>query len=167
MVANCSLRKPSNLRKELWEQLTQIGNDMREPWVLIGDFNEIADPTEKKGGSKNNSQECRRFKERMDECKLMDLWFIGNKYTWKGAARDGLERVFKRLDKALSNLDWRITFSEARIKVLPRINSDHHHLLARTCPNRIDTGIKPFRYEAMWEAHPEFKNYVKASWKEM
>ncbi|XP_072058021.1 uncharacterized protein [Arachis hypogaea] len=105
-----------NIRKELWEQLTQIGNGMREPWMLIGDFNEIADPTEKKGGSKSNSQECRRFKKRMNECKVMDLGFIGNKYTWKGAARDGLERVFKRLDRALSNLDWRITFSEARIE---------------------------------------------------
>lgn len=38
-------------RKNLWEALQNIADNMNEPWLIVGDFNEVASITEKKGGS--------------------------------------------------------------------------------------------------------------------
>ncbi|MCI31671.1 hypothetical protein A2U01_0052883, partial [Trifolium medium] len=35
-------------RRILWEDLNQIANNMREPWMVAGDFNDIAWNTEKR-----------------------------------------------------------------------------------------------------------------------
>ncbi|KAL4394796.1 hypothetical protein AHAS_Ahas02G0187800 [Arachis hypogaea] len=79
--------------------------------------------------------------------KDKDLGSVGSKFTWKGGQRSGLERVFKRLDRGLANAEWRRDFSDARIDLLPRVNSDHYPLLANLRPGRVDTGEKPFRFE--------------------
>ncbi|XP_072076458.1 uncharacterized protein [Arachis hypogaea] len=97
-------------------------------------------------------------------CKLIDLGWIGAKYTQKEGEREGQNRVFKRLDRGLSNIEWRTTFFDGRIEVLPRVRSDHHPLLARFVPSRVDVGEKPFRYETMWKTHPNFNYYVKEAW---
>ncbi|XP_015972136.1 uncharacterized protein LOC107495506 [Arachis duranensis] len=88
------------------------------------------------------------------------LW----KKLQKGGEREGQNKVFKRLDRGLANIEWRTTFPDGRIEVLPRVRSDHHPLLARFVPSRVDVGEKPFRYETMWETHPNFNHYVKEAW---
>ncbi|XP_072076492.1 uncharacterized protein [Arachis hypogaea] len=65
---------------------------------------------------------------------------------------------------ALSNSDGRIAFPNANINILPRVNSDHHPLLASLEPERVDKGEKPFRYEAMWKTHSDFTRAVKELW---
>ncbi|XP_072058201.1 uncharacterized protein [Arachis hypogaea] len=82
----------------------------------------------------------------------------------EGGQRNGLERVFKRLDRALANADWRSSFSDARVEVLPRVRSDHHPLLVIIKPERMDKGEKRFRYEAMWKSHPNFDEFVLKNW---
>ncbi|CAA7059332.1 unnamed protein product, partial [Microthlaspi erraticum] len=39
-----------SLRKEVWEELSNLGNLRDKPWFLTGDFNDIIDNTEKSGG---------------------------------------------------------------------------------------------------------------------
>lgn len=59
----------------------------------------------------------------MDNCNLLDMGFSGDPYTWvRGNTR-------KRLDRALSNLEWRLRFTESTITHLPKLKSDHAPLL--------------------------------------
>lgn len=37
-------------RKSLWDRLNQIALPIAEPWVLLGDFNSVLSPDEKRGG---------------------------------------------------------------------------------------------------------------------
>ncbi|XP_072076475.1 uncharacterized protein [Arachis hypogaea] len=153
-------------RKELWENLQAIATHMRHPWMLIGDFNDIAKEHEKKGGTGSNEHACKRFKRRMDSCNLMDLGYVGTKYTWIGGQKNGQQWVFKRLDRAIANPDWRMMFPNAHIEIFPRIQSNHHPILAILSPNCNTLGEKPFRFEAMWCTQEDFSNFVEQVWKE-
>ncbi|XP_016195052.1 uncharacterized protein LOC107636029 [Arachis ipaensis] len=151
-------------RRELWNDIKIIKNGIRGPWLVVGDFNEIADPSEKKGGGRTDVGACKRFKRWIEECMLIDLGSVGPKFTWRGPQWENLERVFKRLDRALANADWRIKFHEARVEVLARVKSDHHPLLISMKPKDNLANNKPFRFEAMWSRHPDFKQFVESHW---
>ncbi|XP_025702516.1 uncharacterized protein [Arachis hypogaea] len=151
-------------RRELWNDIKMIKNGIRGPWLVVGDFNEIADPSEKKGGGRTDVGACKRFKRWIEDCMLIDRGSVGPKFTWRGPQWENLERVFKRLDRALANADWRIKFHEARVEVLARVKSDHHPLLITMKPKDNLANNKPFRFEAMWSRHPDFKQFVESHW---
>lgn len=75
------------------------------------------------------------------------------------------ERVFKRLDRALCSIDWRLHFHEAVVYTLPRICSDHHPFCV-SCSEELvaNNGPKPFRFQVDWLIHDGFENLVKNNW---
>ncbi|KAL4394223.1 uncharacterized protein [Arachis hypogaea] len=127
-------------RKELWAELKRISVTLTGGCLVVGDFNDIAHPTEKQGGA------------------------VGARFTWRGPQWEKLDRVFKRLDRALSNADWGLMFLKARVDVLSRKNSSHHPLVINTKPQANTRIEKPFRYEAMWSMHPGHKEFIKQAW---
>lgn len=74
-----------------------------DPWLVLGDFNEICSVEEKKGGASVDTSVCLRFKGVIDSCKLIDLGSTGPRFTWRGSQVGSYSRVFKRLDRALCN----------------------------------------------------------------
>ncbi|KAI9117064.1 hypothetical protein K1719_012063 [Acacia pycnantha] len=117
-------------RHNLWEMLYNISVEVEEPWLLAGDFNEIKSPMEQKGGGRINEVRCRNFNEWIQDCCLIDLEANGPFFTWKGPKWEGLERVYKRLDRCLCNVSWQELFVNAEIRVIPRVGSDHHPMLS-------------------------------------
>ncbi|XP_025704008.1 uncharacterized protein [Arachis hypogaea] len=152
------------IRKNLWENLKRLADATTDAWMVIGDFNEIAEEGEKKGGARADQHACRRFKNWIQSCNLLDLGFVGSKYTWKGGQRDGMERVFKRLDRGLANAEWRRRYMNARVDILPRVNSDHHPLLVNLTPGMRLLGERSFRFEVMWKTHPSFNEFIEKTW---
>ncbi|KAI9093159.1 hypothetical protein K1719_027173 [Acacia pycnantha] len=142
-VIHCNLRKgddelllsaiyasPTEHRwRELWELLSGLAKDIVVPWLLVGDFNEIKTPLEQAGGGRVNETRCRYFNNWIQDCQLIDVGAKGPFYTWKGPKWDGLERVHKRLDRCLRNVQWQGKFVQAEVRVVPRLCSDHHPLL--------------------------------------
>jgi hypothetical protein len=129
--------------------LKDIATSNRDPWLLAGDFNDILGANEKKGGAPICLRKCLKFKERIDACQLMDLGAIGSKFTWRGPTYHGGQRIFERLDRALSNDSRWLEFPDGVVRVLPRLDfSDHHPLLI--CPMEIphQTTNKQFHFES-------------------
>ncbi|KAL4349827.1 hypothetical protein AHAS_Ahas10G0080900 [Arachis hypogaea] len=157
--------QPNN-RRLIWQSIERIARNMGEPWLLIGDFNEIKDSTEKKGRRPIDLRMCRNFANWIDRCGLVDLGFIGTRFTWRGPQWEGYDRVFKRLDRALSNPSWRTKFQEAVVKVLLRTKHDHHPLSLTENKGTDCRSGKPFRFEAMWSMHPDFRPFLEKHWKE-
>lgn len=91
-------------REELWLNMNRLSEQMEGKWFIAGDFNEIADPSEQKGGAQVNVDKCNNFKRRIDEWNLMDVDLKGQKFTWKGLKWRGYERLFKQLDICLYNV---------------------------------------------------------------
>ncbi|RYR06409.1 hypothetical protein Ahy_B06g086141 [Arachis hypogaea] len=138
-------------RKEMWELLHNISRNMNLPWLMIGDFNDIAEQSKKKRKGRNDAHACRSFRGWIDKCNLIDIHM-------EGGIREGQERVYKRLDRALCNSEWCTNFSNAFVEVLPIIQSDHHLLLLHTRPETSTQGERPFRYESMWNKHEDLSN---------
>lgn len=103
-----------------------------------------------KGGDGCNLQKARRYADRMNDCRLLDLGSIGPKFTWKGPLKNGV-RTYRRLDRGLCNDEWRIQFPEAIVRVLLRVDfSDHHPILVSPFGAHCNHREKPFRFERVW-----------------
>ncbi|XP_016207116.1 uncharacterized protein LOC107647559 [Arachis ipaensis] len=84
-------------------------------------------------------------------------------FTWFWRT-DGFRKIAKRLDKVCSNGDWRLLFPEAYAEVLCHLHSDHCPLLVRCLEAPMKRGARPFRFQATWTSHPEYKPLIKKTW---
>ncbi|XP_061336881.1 uncharacterized protein LOC133283962 [Gastrolobium bilobum] len=151
-------------RRVLWEELKQIGRTMNDPWLLTGDFNEIVSASEKRGGGPIDHNRCLRFSNVLDSCGVMDLGGGGNRFTWKGPKFLNLDRVYKRLDRAVSNEVWRANFEEADVLVLPRLFSDHSPILIRLENEEPNWRERPFCFLAAWFKDHRFISFLRDNW---
>ncbi|KAI9121265.1 hypothetical protein K1719_008298 [Acacia pycnantha] len=149
----------------LWDLLYNLSTETSMPWILGGDFNEIKTPSEQMGGGRVNETRCRRFNNWIEDCRLIDMDAQGPFFTWKGPKWEGLERVYKRLDRCFCSVSWLEKFVDAEIRVLPRICSDHHPLLVRLSRGHEGRRQRLFKYEAMWKSHELFNNVLERSWR--
>ncbi|CAA7048220.1 unnamed protein product [Microthlaspi erraticum] len=87
-------------RKEIWTAITErtAGRDL--PWFLTGDFNEILDNSEKRGGPPRAESSFVDFRSFMSECDLYDLRYSGNFLSWRGIRYK--YNVKCRLDRAMA-----------------------------------------------------------------
>ncbi|KAI9079330.1 hypothetical protein K1719_038731 [Acacia pycnantha] len=158
---------PSEQRRLVtWDLLQELASEVVEPWLLAGDFNEIKSPLEQKGGGRVNESRCTRFNGWIQNYNLLDMEAKGPFFTWKGPKWEGLDRVYKRLDRCMCNVGWLERFENAEVRVIPRLGSDHHPLLISLNVENKRYGQRFFRYEAAWKMHETFDDVMKSSWEE-
>ncbi|KAL7231768.1 hypothetical protein ACSBR2_009911 [Camellia fascicularis] len=74
----------------------------------------------------------------------------------------------ERLDRALSNVEWRTRFPKAAVRTLPRTYSDHSPLVVYTQGmHTLNPSKRPFRFEAAWMTHPGLIDIIKSTWADM
>lgn len=73
-------------RREVWDQLISIGIRRDEPWLLLGDFNELMSnaESEKDGGAIRAESTFWDFRNLATECKIKDMRSSGNTLSWAG-----------------------------------------------------------------------------------
>ncbi|OMO68562.1 reverse transcriptase [Corchorus capsularis] len=137
-------------------------------WVLwkssIGLMNVVEQSDEKFGGRPEPVRRMEQFREVVDRRQLIDLDASGCKFTWSNKQPPGY-LIKKKLDRALCNVHWRHSFSDAIVRNLPRAHSDH-------CPVAISVyGLlsrnpltRPFRFEAAWQSHDSFPLVLSDAW---
>lgn len=119
---------------------------------------------EKQGGAPFDKKRSKKSNAWINDCSLVDMGALGNVFTWRGLKWRNRGRVYERLDRALCNAEWLITFPETIVKVLPRVKSDHRPLLTFLHGNQATVrGGGCFRFEACWLTHPAFKDFMKDS----
>ncbi|KAL1060749.1 hypothetical protein V6Z11_1Z072900 [Gossypium hirsutum] len=122
----------------------------------MGDFNAILSSSDKRSPF-NIGKHCDFFINFIDSCALQDLGFCGPSFTWQ---REG---TFVRLDRALANDDWMLSFSQCLVQHLTCIKSDHRPLLLSTNSNFGISKGRLFRFLAGWTLHNTFPTFVKKS----
>ncbi|GFY95539.1 hypothetical protein Acr_10g0009240 [Actinidia rufa] len=60
-----------------------------QPWLMLGDFNDLLTNREKQGGLPIRPSRAALFKQFIDRCNLMDLDFSGPRYTWTNLHQPG------------------------------------------------------------------------------
>lgn len=71
-------------RGATWENLRTITTSMHNLWLVLGDFNVIASPTEQKGGAPPNINKCDESFEWIHDCNLLEVTTVGSRFTWRG-----------------------------------------------------------------------------------
>ncbi|XP_061366392.1 uncharacterized protein LOC133309606 [Gastrolobium bilobum] len=88
----------------------------------------------------------------------------GSKFTWQGPKWGHLDRIYKRLDRIVTNSSWRIDFEDATVAHLFKTQSDHNPLLLKLSGNSKQKGKRPFRFIAAWQQHPDFQKIFNDHW---
>jgi hypothetical protein len=130
--------------------------------MCFGDFNVAVEESEKEGGHSGSSSAPNFLKELLFDLGVVNLGYSGTQFTWWNK-RWGKGAIRERLDRAISNIDWRMTFPKAAVIHLGAINSDHNPLLVDTNPTE-EFVPRPFRFEAMWTRDPRCGGVIKKAW---
>ena len=153
-------------REESWALLKLIRDRSTLPWLVVGDFNEIACASEKEGGSSRQRRQMKLFTETLNWCGLRDMGFVGPRFTWLYQTADG-GQIRERLDRVVASSAWAERFREARVHHLSNSASDHSVLaLHFFLKQRKRFKRKLFRFESMWLSDPRCENVVKNAWEE-
>lgn len=137
---------------------TLFSQTVATPWIIAGDFNVVAEDSEKMGGGVLDRYAVEDFVAFQTVCGLQDPGFVGNQFTWCNNHR-GSCRIWCRLDRVLFHSDF--------INLLPPVQvqhlaSDHCPLLFST--TNVQKGIRTFKFLSMWLEHPEFMQFVASCW---
>ncbi|PNY12420.1 ribonuclease H [Trifolium pratense] len=152
-------------RNLLWNDLQSIAQNMKDPWLVAGDFNDIVCAEEKKGGAAASGRKCKIFKTRIDACSLIDIGAMGPKFTWRGPKYHGGQRIYERLDRALCNGQWRLLFPDGYVKVLTRLEfSDHHPILISPKEVPHPSAPRQFKFESAWLLEEEYDSMLRQCW---
>ena len=132
--------------------------------MVLGDFNEILYSNEKLGGAVREAKQMADFRDCLNRCGLVDLGFIGQKYTWCNG-RFGGERTKLRLDRAVANEGWMLRFPDARVFHSSMSISDHCLIKLSLKRDQIRRPQKKrFMFEAMWTRDTRCREVVESSW---
>lgn len=141
VCAHCDSRG----KKLLWEEIVNVKKVKGgERWCLLGDFNSIKSPTERKRvDGYNMNEEMQIFGEFISEAGLIDLPLIGRKFTWYKSDR----KTMSRLDRFLITKNWLNSWCDLSQWGLQRSVSDHCTIVLK----EINLGPKPFHMMRYWE----------------
>ncbi|GKU97282.1 hypothetical protein SLEP1_g10449 [Rubroshorea leprosula] len=161
---SCIYDRPHfEIRNILWQELTTMANVIQGPWMIIGDFNDVVDQSEKFGGNDISQTRVRAYLDCMNNCNMVDLGLIGNRFTWVNMHFSN-QLIKERLDRAWANLDWKLNFPEASLFHLPRTHSDHCPILLDLNPLCPRPGCRPPKLEKFWIEHPDFQDINHKVW---
>nr|XP_010313000.1 uncharacterized protein LOC104644619 [Solanum lycopersicum] len=133
------------------------------PWSILGDFNVITSTSEKLGGKDYNINKSLEFISIIEACGLVDMGYYGQDYTWCNHRRDGA-RIWKRLDRGMTNDKWIETMPHSSITHLPSVGSDHCPLFIEICDIQSNT-IKYFKFLNLSTENDSFYKTVENCWK--
>lgn len=95
---------------------------------------------------------------------MVDLGFVGNRYTWCHGSNMETRRTV-RLDWALNCYGWRRLFAKATVRHLCHVHSDHCLILLElggVRKKRLED--RPFHFQAAWLLHPGFYSWMEKEW---
>ncbi|XP_048426659.1 uncharacterized protein LOC103934529 [Pyrus x bretschneideri] len=152
-----------SVQDSLWEEFLFL-NPEDKPWMLPGEFNNITCIQEKWGGNQSVNARMTKFVDFMNNVGLISLQALGVPFTWPNKYKDDL-LIFERLDKVVANSYWFELHPSYILHNCPILGSNHSPVFIDTVGSQVSRRRKCFKFEAMWNLHPEFKQFVKRAWK--
>lgn len=131
-------------RHKSWALLQQLHLNSSFPWFCVGDFNEVLVVDEHEGRDLRSNRQMENFRNALRNCPLIDMGFIGHKFTWETTREGGIE---VRLDRAVANQKWLDLFPNFKVVHLNATSSDHLPVLVDWWGRKKEWHKKLFRYE--------------------
>ena len=157
----CNVYGPANGTAEKLAFLADLKAAVAQvvsPLAIMGDFNLIAEATDKNNTNMNRGLML-AFRSFMNDLSLKDLYLHGRRFTW---SNEQLVATQCRLDRVLYNSDWHDMFPKAMLQAITSSASDHAPLVLS-----LDADFQShrrFRFETFWARRPDFLDQVKLAW---
>ncbi|XP_021994822.1 uncharacterized protein LOC110891434 [Helianthus annuus] len=165
-VIFCSIVYASNsyiTRRDLWSHLIRhkilVGN---QPWILMGDFNSALNLEDKSMGSFNISASMRDFQECVNQLQVADIKSIGFHFTWTQKPKKGVG-LLKKIDRAMSNIQFVSDYPEAVAMFQPYRVSDHCPCILRI-NKTVRRKASSFKFANFLVYKPGYLDVVKNNW---
>ena len=94
----------------LWTHLKHVASEYNMPRLIMGDFNELLDATDKIGGQPLIASCVHAFQECLNQCGLFDPATSGTNCTWTNKNWDWRWYIREKLDRAFINANWQVLF---------------------------------------------------------
>nr|GMC80045.1 LINE-type retrotransposon LIb DNA [Ipomoea batatas] len=107
----------------LWSSCKDYACSFQDPWVMIGDFNDITGPTDQWGNGEVIPSAVDKFLESMNDCGLMDLSTAGMRFSWFRKIGDRVQ-LRRKLDKAWNS---QVGSTIGSIEEVTRLSKDWNH----------------------------------------
>ncbi|KAE8732459.1 hypothetical protein F3Y22_tig00002058pilonHSYRG00012 [Hibiscus syriacus] len=164
LLSTVYVQSHSNKKDEFWENIRDCSMNINQPWMVVGDFNDFATIEERVGSNSDCMERILKFRECWNMCNLMDVGYIGSKFTWTRHIH-GRVTLQERLDRLLQNADMVDLFPNLRVITLNRVYLDHNPILVNTDLGiPVDKEKRPFRFETAWLTHEDFKTVFSLVW---
>ncbi|CAA7042046.1 unnamed protein product [Microthlaspi erraticum] len=149
-------------RREVWDQLCSIGLARDEAWLLVGDFNEMLNISEKVGGPQRTESSFWDFRTMVTNCKIREFRCSGNTLLWAGW-RDRIW-VQCRLDRSFGNDEWFQLFPRSQLAYLDMYASDHRPLRVSFAFEPSDHSRGRFYFDKRMISHEGFEEVIRRGW---
>lgn len=91
-------------REGLWQELGRLASLTLEPWLVLGDFNNVLRSDDRLGGLSVTDAECDAFQSVLINSQLQELSYIGWPYTW--CNRQWHNLIYSKIDRCFGNIPW-------------------------------------------------------------
>ena len=85
------------------EFLIELANTYQLPWLMMGDFNELLESTDKIGGRDLIPSRVQAFDNCLKRCGFFELASSGPNCTWTNKSWNWSKHIKEKLDKAFCN----------------------------------------------------------------
>ncbi|XP_062083463.1 uncharacterized protein LOC133789709 [Humulus lupulus] len=149
------------LRDQLWLDIQELALKIDEPWMILGDYNEILHQNERVG-KRTIMKPSLSLRDCMNTCQMEDLKYSGCFYTWTNKQRPE-DRVYSKIDRAMVNIKWTDQYPNSEAVFLPEGIFDHSPILI-SFYLAVEIGKQPLRYFRMWKEASSYATKVSTHW---
>ena len=145
-----------------WSHLLQMNTVVDLPWGIIGDFNALANPSEKRGGRRCPPAQYERLNQFLQHINATSVPFTGYPFTWKKRIHSHL--IYEQLDRAIVRHDWLQHYPDT-IVTHGHFSCSNHCPIILTVRNPIRKGKKSsFRFQNFWCQYKPLHPIVRKQW---
>ncbi|XP_019163496.1 PREDICTED: uncharacterized protein LOC109159839 [Ipomoea nil] len=151
-------------RHVMWDLLRQLKDDSPLPWAVVGDFNDIACHSEKRGIHPHPASLIEGFNDAFGDCQLIDLGMSGGRFTWE-KGRGTEEWVEERLDRAVATTEWMDMHEDVVVHNLFARSSDHCAIMVKLDAEPVRAAPRAFKFESAWLLEEGCAKVVGDAWR--
>ncbi|CAH9148298.1 unnamed protein product [Cuscuta epithymum] len=145
-------------RKCLWEHLATIGDQIKDPWFVAGDFNCICSPNERVGSNPPTAYLMKHLLDFKICASLEDAPSTGEFFTWNKG------NLWAKLDRVLINDSWNQLGITCKAHFEEMEAEFDHTATVVSILNSTSTRPRAFKFFNMWTQHHAFTNLVLQNW---
>lgn len=150
-------------RTSLWNSISSVSRCINSPWIVLGDFNAIRVPGERRGKSSTQANDMDSFNDYLVDSNLLEADYKGMWFTWDNHQL-GKDLVLSKIERVFFNQQLLDFFDNVWVDVFSNSVSDHRILVLHV--DFVVPKLKiPFQHFNAWASLDGYRNVVDEAWK--